>query len=359
MNKSTLRNLGIVLFALIAIMVALEVGEQNDSGTSGNILIPGLKDGVNSVTSIVIERADADAVSVLRQSGDWVVENKGGYPASVSKIREILLAIADARILERKTANPELYSALGVRDPEIEDSEGVRLTVAGEGVGAAIIVGNANQGSNRYVRIVDEAQSLLIDKNPELPTDASGWLEKELVDIDGAAVRAARISHVDGDEIRVEKTSAQQTDFDVVDIPEARELSYSTVANGIGSALSDLTLDDVRTAEETAPTTVTTLETFDGRTITVNIVTADEESWVSFVAAYAPPAVEPEGAEPGDNDAEASAVEEPSAGESEDPAAATDTFNARVAGWQFKLPDFKVNQLTRRWEDILKEETEE
>ena len=290
MNKSTLRNLSIVLFALIAIMIALEFGEQNDSGRLGNVLVPGLREDINNVTSIVIESADAAAVTVRRQSDNWVVENKGGYPASVSKIREVLLAVADARVLERKTANPELYSALGVRDPETEGSEGVRLTVAGEGVEAAIIIGNANQGSNRYVRIADDAQSLLIDKNPDLPADASGWLEKALVDIDGAAVRAAQISHADGDDIRIEKTSTEQTDFDVVGVPAGRELSYSTVGNGIGSALSDLSLDDARSAEAAEPTVVTTLETFDGRTVTVNVATDGDESWVSFAAAYTPPA---------------------------------------------------------------------
>ena len=357
MNKSTLRNLSIVLFALIAIMIALEVGEQNGSATTGDVLIPGLKDGINNVNSILIERAGDDAVSVQRQAGDWVVENKGGYRASVSKIREVLLAIADARILERKTANPELYSALGVRDPEIEDSEGVRLIVAGEGVGAAVIIGNANQGSNRYVRLVDEAQSLLIDKNPDLPTDASGWLEEALIDIDGAEVRAAQISHTGGAVIRIDKSSAEQTDFDVVDIPEGRELSYSTVANGIGSALSDLNLDDVRPAVEADATAVTTFETFDGRTITANVFTADDEAWVSFAAAYAPPEAEPEPEDAADG--EAAAADGANGGETEDAAAEVENFNARVAGWQFKIPDFKLNQLTRGWEDILKEESEE
>ena len=29
-------------------------------------------------------------------------------------------------------------------------------------------------------------------------------------------------------------------------------------------------------------------------------------------------------------------------------------INDRLSGWQYRLPDFKKNLLTRRWDDILK-----
>ena len=34
-------------------------------------------------------------------------------------------------------------------------------------------------------------------------------------------------------------------------------------------------------------------------------------------------------------------------------------ISSRVNGWQYKVADYKANLLTRRWEDILKAETEE
>ena len=357
MNKSTLRNLSIVLFALVAVMVGLELGDRNDGAASGDLLLPGLKDNINAVTSVLVEAPGEAAVRIGAQAGTWIVENRDGYPASVPKIREVLLALADARILERKTSNPDLYAALGVRDPDIEGSAGVRLTVDGEGVAAAVIIGNINQGSNRYVRLVDAAQSLLIDKNPELPADAGGWLDRSLLDIDGAAVRSVQISHADGERIRVEKSSEAQTDFDVIDIPDGRELSYTTVGNGIGSALSDLELDDVRTAEPGEPDVVTTFEAFDGRTITARTFRAGDDAWVSLSAAFTRPveAAESETAEGGE-----AATTEGETGEAGlDPAADVAALNARVSGWQFKIPDFKLNQFARRWDDILKEDEAE
>jgi hypothetical protein len=43
-----------------------------------------------------------------------------------------------------------------------------------------------------------------------------------------------------------------------------------------------------------------------------------------------------------------------------DDAGDAEEINARIAGWQFRIADYKANLLNRRWEDILKPvETEE
>lgn len=352
MNKSTLRNLAIVLFALVAILVGLEFGDSGGgSAVSGGPLFPDLRARVNDIDSIVAQPpGDAAPVRLSGASGTWVVDSKDGFPADIGKIREVLLALADARILEQKTANPELYGALGVRDPDVDGSQGVRFTLSGGDARFGVIIGNVNQGSNRYVRIDGDAQSVLIDQNPDLPADASGWLQKDLIDIDAAEIASVEIRHADDELIRVAKSSPDDTDFAVEDVPEGRELSYGTVGNGMGSALADLRLDDVRAAVDGEPRSVTTFRAFDGRRIAVSTFGDGDEAWLGFAAELDAPAA----AEEAPDVADAAADEETG----EDPAADVAALDARLSGWQFRVPDFKKNQLTRRWEDILKEEAE-
>jgi hypothetical protein len=348
MNSSTLRNLGIVLFALIAILVGLELADRPATVSTGAPLFAELRDRINDINRLEIDGAGQESVVILSRGGDWSVENRGGYPADIAKVREVLLDLADARILEQKTASPDRYEALGVRDPEIEGSEGVRLTASGDGVSFAVIIGKANQGSNRYVRVADQATSVLIDSNPSLPDSISGWLDQAIVDIPASDVRAATIAHADGEVIRVSKAVREDADFSVPDLPEGRELSYPTVANSIGGALNDLTLEDVRPASGAEAGTTVEFTTFDGLGITAAVYAGGDETWISLAAAVADAAAGAEAEAPGEGaDADAETA-------SGDPAVEADSINARVEGWEFRVPSFKANQLTRRWDDILK-----
>ena len=150
----------------------------------------------------------------------------------------------------------------------------------------------------------------------------------DIIDVNSGDVRRVTISHADGETIVIEKSDQEQTDFDVVGVPEGRELSYATVGNGVAGALTKLALDDVRVREEMSPTTITTFQTWDGLTITAEVVSDEESSWIAFAAAAAD---------------EESAVAERVA-----------EINTRVSGWQYQIADYKKNLLIRRWDDILK-----
>ena len=128
------------------------------------------------------------------------------------------------------------------------------------------------------------------------------------------------------------------------------------MANGIGSALSGLRLDDVRRAQPGEASSRAEFETFDGLLITVQVFDAatdgeaetdeDVPVWVALnVRAIEIPADD-------------SGTEETADEATEQAAPANAADYDRLLGWQYRIPDFKVNQLTRRWEDILKAETE-
>lgn len=352
MNKSTFRNLAIVLFALIAILVGVEMSDRRaTTSASGGLLFPDLKSRINDVDSLVIAAPGEEAITISNASGTWSVANRDDYPAQVGKIRELLLALADAQILEEKTANPERYGALGVDEPELPDSRGVRLAITGDDFGFALIVGDINQGSNRYVRVVDQPQSLLIDADPDLPDSISGWLRSELVDIESSRVSQVNIRHADDEVVEIYKSAEDETGFQVQDLPEGRELSYPTIVNGMASVLNDLELEDVRRALPGEPQSVSRFETFDGLRLRVGVFGAEDDTedsrWISIQADANEMAEEDETA---DEDGAEDASNE------NDAAATAAAINDRLGGWQFRVAGYKLDQLTRRWEDLLKAE---
>jgi hypothetical protein len=325
MNSSTLRLLGIVVAVLVVALIFVDSLDDGGAPGSGQMLMQEFRDDANNVDSVTITRANQEAVVIEKRGDTWRVEGRGGYPAKIDSVREILLAMADAKVVEAKTADPKLYGRLGVDAPDTDSSKGVLVTARVGDDDHQVIFGNSAQGSYRYARMMGENQSWLIDQNPDIPATAGDWLIADIVDIDASRIQSVTITHADGEIIRIDKFAETDTDFRVADIPDGRELSYSTVANGIGGALNDLDLDDVRPTVQIDASVTTEFETFDGLKIVVLSVRSEDESWISLGVS----------AEESGN-AEAAEI------------------SGQTEGWQYMIADYKANLLTRRWEDILK-----
>ena len=398
MNSTTLKWLAIATVTLLIVMIAVDRTDKSDTVSGGEYLIPGLKERINEIDAIAVTGSgDTESVSIARVGDGWHVKEKDGFAADVGKLREVLLALADARKLEQKTANPELYAQLGVEGPEAgpDARKGVLIELSGDDLRYAVIIGNVAQSKNRYARMADDNQSWLIDKNPELPSNAAGWLASDLLDIDAARIRLVSIQHDDGETLLLEKASAEDTSYSVLDIPEGRELSYATVANGIAGVLADLKLDDVRRvnagelvdrklgdirrsdAGELKSTSVFT--TFDGLEVSVRRYQDGDDAWITLSANFVPPvpaetpSEEPAADEPVSEDVAVDQATEESSADSSDDLTNESTaaqrgetveeeaanINARHTGWQYQVPEYKGHLLARRWNDILKAEDDE
>ncbi len=352
MNKRTVLILAAAIAGLVLLMLVLR--QDNDATVfGGGTLLPDFESVANQVTNISISNSDAgENLEIRRDGSSWVVTERDNYPAQLSTIRQLIIALADARIVEEKTANPDNYPRLGVAEPGT-DGSGTKVALSGDNFAYSVIIGDVAQRNFRYARVADNPTSYLIDQNPDLPTDVGGWLADSLVDVPAGRIRRVSISHADGESITIEKSEEAQTDFAVVGIPEGRELSYATVANGIGGALTGLTLEDVRAAGEVQPSTSVLFETWDGLTIEADVVEEDGDTWVTFAAQALMPAEFPaeDGADVSDEPTDADTTA-PTAAPS--PREQADEINSRVSGWQYSLAGYKRDLLVKRWDDILK-----
>src|SRR5437868_10925881 len=85
--------------AIVALVAALLLSTPRSADRkAADALYPGLKDQLNSVTAVRIFKAgDARAVEVHRKDSRWSVAERADYPADVSKVRKLLLALAEAK----------------------------------------------------------------------------------------------------------------------------------------------------------------------------------------------------------------------------------------------------------------------
>lgn len=388
MTARTVQLLALIVIVLFAAVFALN-SQRDKATTEEELLFPGLKERIDDISEVTVADADGN-VTVKREGDRWIVPGKAGYVANTETLRKVLIAVADARKVEQKTSNPELYERLGVGDPMKADSgDAVLLSSAGLGdLDFALILGNAVQQEYRYVRIADQAQSWLIDQNPGVPEDMSGWLAPDIVNIESSRIQSVTITHDDGDTIHIHKDNKDATNFTVDDIPDGRELSYPSVANGTAAVLSNLTLEDVEadTGAGEANSTTTVFRTFDGLELRVASSKEDDQTWITLSASAVepaadagtaagaedespspeegvePPAGEDTGASENNDDTaanEGSSSEQATPPEDEkkaDPKKEAADINATVSGWRYQIADYKANQLTRSWDDLLKAE---
>lgn len=343
MTKNTTLVLGAIVITLVVVVGFLQKANHSTSGPLDQYFLTGFAEDANLAQRIDVFQAGSEPQTIQRESDQWVVAARDNYAADFAKLSQVIVALADAKIVEEKTSNPDLYEKLGVDDPE-DGGSGTKISIAGENFSYAVILGETAQGERRYARSPDNKISYLIDQNPNIPQEIGDWLLPDVIDIDANRIRSVSVVHADGEAITIEKSAEDLTDFTVLAVPDGRELNYATVGNGIAAVLSDLKLDDVRTAVEAAPETSVVFDAWDGLRITAEVSTENDESWVTFVAEHVPGELNTDVAPDDENEVST-------------PSRAVDQvaeINGRLAGWQYRIPEHKKNLLTRRWDDILK-----
>jgi len=398
----TSRTLAVLAAALVVLALLALYGQRSEGPPPQNdqLLLPELEAALADVNRVSVVAAGGEPAATLERRDDrWAVAEKDGYPADVVKLREALVGLAEARIVEQKTSNPEYYERLGVEPVESEDAGGVAVTAhAGDAGFPAVIVGDAAGGGYQYVRRADEATSYLVDRELDVPRSAAEWVDPSIVDIRGTRVARITIEHPDGETVSIFKDDEEQTNFTVENLPEGRELQYAGVANVIGNSLRELRLEDVEAADSVAdedPEPVrTTFRTFDGLIVTVTAFERDDGAWISLEAGVDEGARSTAEVEAGDRSGEretsgeagdtfetgdpaGDAAESPDEGagasastdqasvaaesaaatdredEALDPRAEAVMINERTGGWRYKIPSYQFDQMTRRMDDLL------
>jgi hypothetical protein len=342
---------------VVAVMVLLVPGKTSrKSDVEKAHLLPALQEQVNDLDWMRISGAGGAVIATLaRGDGFWKVEEEHGYPADWNQLRTLLADLARAEIVESKTANPAYYARLGVEDVSQADATGVMLEFAAASGLPALVIGNRAQGRDgHYVRLKDAADSFLIDRSLEVPREAMGWLDKNIVHIADTEVVEVEIVHADGERIVARKTSADDENFALQDIPEGREIQSDWAVDSLANGLASLTFEAVVPADglDWSDATRYGLVTADGLRIDAELVgvgvkagavgeneQAGPEYWIRLQAGLYRTAVDSGVTPPQDGD---------------ETVQRADTINRRVGGWAYRIPKYKFDAMTKHMADLLR-----
>ncbi|RMF09953.1 MAG: DUF4340 domain-containing protein [Alphaproteobacteria bacterium] len=345
----------LLVVTVIAVLAAAVVVVQQQASVTSEIertaLFPDLDEEIGSVVALTVRSAEGEVV-VRRAEAGWVVPAKHDYPADRARVREVLLALTRMEAVEPKTAQPELYERLGVSDPDRPGSRATLLSLrdAAGGTIAALLIGDRAPargvyGRDRtgvdgraYVRKAGDAQSWLALGVPDISADPDQWIDHNLLTLPRERIRRITISHPDGSTVRLFRDSPGEENFTIADLPRGRRAKTGMGPESTAAALSFLSFDDVKPAEDVdwSGATRTVYTAFDGLELTIRI----KDGWAAFEAAYRiEVAEEGEGtvvlpSSPPDGEAEARRL------------------NARYGGWAYKLPAYKVDDLTPTMDDL-------
>ncbi|MGB0909034.1 MAG: DUF4340 domain-containing protein, partial [Nitrospirales bacterium] len=267
---------------LVAIIGAAFLGQerQNTSVHGSGLVFPDLMNHINEIVELTIETKKG-TVTLAQQHDSWMIKEKGGYAADLEKIKPVLIGMAELRIREPKTQNPDLYEKLGLQDKDVEGSSSTLITLKTEDdkAVASVLLGNQRPAkgtpnvSEMYIRKPEDPQTWLVTGKLPIEKVPGEWLNKKLLTIASKRVQRVQVTHADGVALTVYKDTPDALDFKVGDVPKGSKVSSQFNVNNVATSLAQLQIEDVKKQDEIEFSSKSgvqaILETFDGLRLTV------------------------------------------------------------------------------------------
>jgi hypothetical protein len=207
------RFIALVVAAVLAISGALYLSTQRNlpRDTHGAALLPTLAGELNTVTVLSVRRGSAaPTVTVHERDGRWTVAERGDYPADVAKLRKLLLALSDAKIVEEKTSNPANFAGIGVEDPSSPAATGAEISVTARDGKHAVIIGKP-VGEGNFARRSGENTSYSIEPGISFETEPRFWIDSRLLDVAVAGIQRIEVKPAPAPAYTVRRVVAAST----------------------------------------------------------------------------------------------------------------------------------------------------
>jgi len=370
---------------IVGILLAVFANRETSTSLpqSGQLVFPDLMSLVNDVNEVVIETKD-QTMTLVRGEQTWSVKEKSGYRADVEKVKNLIVGLADLRIHEPKTKNPELYDRLGLQDKDQEGSTSKTVTVktTDNPEAAKLVLGNQRPAkgnprmSDIYVRKPGDPQTWLAIGNVKIETVPGEWLDKEVIALPTKRVHQVTVTHPSGDTLHLSKAKPEDLDFHLDAIPAEYKVSSQFNVNNVVGTLVQLSLEDVKPQAEVdfsgKPGVSAVLETFDGLRLHVQTTKQEPNVWGTFSAEFDANLIQPSEPKPEPEDSQKTDGAETEKGEKETDVQTpekdtllkkpeevqqeVEALNQRVKGWAYALPSFRVENFSKLTKDLISKE---
>lgn len=312
----------------------------------GRSVLPGLAQHLDTVTTIKLIGAGKQVLLTLeRTDGGWRVA-EARYPADASKVRRLLVALGDLKVLEAKTSDPARFATLGLEDPAAAGAQSIEVDLAGPTPPVALIVGHSAGTGSGYVRVAGSEQAYEARPSLDVPRALHDWLTRGFLDLAAARIASVDVERADGPAWRAEREDRKAEHFAVPKLPHGAELTNLAAPDASGSAFGNLEFDDVRAAVATAPGEKrhrVVVRTYDGLVVTLTAPAAGAEHWLDVEAKFDAALA-----------AHFAAGAEPHAPSAEDVRKEAERIDALAAGHDYKIPAYRFDGIFRPRSELLR-----
>lgn len=255
---------------------------------------PALRANPDAVAKIVITTADGK-FTLVRETGDrWSAAQRFGYMVDPKRVRDLIVSLADMRLVEAKTKMPDRYSRIQVEDVTAKGAKSrlVRLESADGKVLAEALIGKehyrltGDQSAGTYLRRPGEAQSWLASGDVTIEPKVVDWLDKEIVNVSADTIRRVEIRPASGQAYVVERASPGDP-LALQNLAAGETAKKPDDLKRLATAFTSISFDDVKRRSDLKwpsehDTAVAT--TFDGVELTVQLAKIDGQPWAIFDA---------------------------------------------------------------------------
>jgi hypothetical protein len=300
---------------------------ERESYNTGKLMFPDLAPKLANAARIEIVH-QGKTTAIVRHGDVWGLEDRAGYVVQATKLRSMLTALTELRLVDPRTKDPSEFSRLGLEDPNGKTAESNLLRVmdaAGKPI-VALIVGHrrvrtqGNVPEQVFVRLPDDNQTWLAEGSLQVDADPQQWLDRDIMNIDHARIASVAVTigndtldfGRDGQKLAL-KTPADHPPLD----------SYKL--DDVDRALELLTFEDVQSDKGTVGDKIgqSVFTTDDGLAVTATVFKGDKDIWARFAAS---------GSDKTKDEA--------------------NKLNARLAGWTYQLGSWKQKALVPTLDEL-------
>lgn len=296
---------------------------------AGKLMFPDLAPRLRDAAKIEIA-SQGKTLMIERKNNRWGLADRAGYPVTESKLRGMLTALTELRLVEPRTTDPEQFSRLGLEDVDAKDAKSSLLRVL-DGTGKpilSVIVGHrrvrtqAKVPEQVYVRRPGENQTWLAEGNLTADSDPQLWLDRDVLNIDNKRIAGVSATR-DGKTLKFARQGEKLALTEPTDHPPLDEYRLDDVARALEYlTFQDVQPDSAKVGDEIGQSDFTTT---DGLTIHATVFKGDKDILARFSVK-------------GDDKAR-------------DVAAGLD---ARLQGWTYQLGSWKEKALAPTLDDLKK-----
>ena len=306
-------------FILVAVLAALALagawimqsqrtGWKSSDTRAGQKLVPGLT--LEDVSEIAL-RNGTSALTLARRGAAWVIPERGDFPADVERVRDLLLKLAELKIVQSEPLADTQRARLDLAEPgstgagtRIDLRDGSGKSMARLLLGKQVTARTAGAGlapeqgipTGRYVIAGDQTGNVLLVSDPlgVAETKAESWLTRDLIQVE--RTRSVTAAGYDGKLRFALSRDSETADWKLGGGQKPDLQKAQDVVNPLqGMSLADVVADPAAAAAGLKRPLIIKALTFDDITYSLRIgdKTAGDRYFVSISVAGEPPATRP------------------------------------------------------------------